>query len=139
MGCEACGSWSYNDRCDDEDCECACHNYDKAPAQPGDILVYISKDGSEGGRQIVASGGYSVTEEKRGCGCGGCYDTVAKVHVRVFGEESELVIAKGGGCIRVLPIEEFSETWGWPPESHRLLRDGKVLWEPKPKAEEEVA
>ena len=134
MGCQACGSWSYNDQCDNDGCECPCHTYDTAPAMPGDILAY--KDGTS--RQIVAHAKVESGTRSRRCGCGGCTEDYAEVHIWVFAEEPELVIAKGGGCHWILPVEKFSETWGWPPKDHRLLRDGEVLWEPKSKVEEAI-
>jgi len=129
MECQACGGWSYNDQCDTPGCECACHGYEAAPAQPGDVLVYTDSKGQET-RQLVAEASVRVVNKSLHCGCGSCTEDVCEVTVRVFSEESELVIAKGGGCLRVLPVEDFSDTWGWPPEDHKLLRDGQVIWEP---------
>ena len=90
----------------------------ETPALPGDVVVF-----DEHYRKLVR---YAVVERKEKWVGGDTYRPEHTYKVWVEMEEPELAIAKGGGCVWVMPLEEFS--WSWPPPEADVYRDGRIIY-----------
>jgi hypothetical protein len=110
---------------------------------PGDLIIYLGDDKSEGYVEIVAQ----VEEIPSWTDLSGYRESVRELgftgwKVWVFGEAQD-VICTGGGTTLVPSLEKrFDDveatkydlpSWRWPPENAVVSRFGKVVHKPPPK------